>query len=83
MKKEANERKLAFKCCIPSNISECSDDDLRLSLVTLKNARMNVEVCIGRLEKELERRGTSPGLHANIRETPSPELLELATLPSE
>ncbi|MFW9920923.1 MAG: hypothetical protein ACFFED_15085 [Candidatus Thorarchaeota archaeon] len=83
MKSEKKERTLSFKCCVPTNVSACSDDDLRLSLVTLKNAQANVTVCIRRLERELKRRGVSPSLLASVRGEPSPEILELVSVTPE
>ena len=80
---ESNERHLSFKCCIPAKMGRCSDDDLRLSLVTLKNAQANVGVCISRLERELKRRGASTSLLASVRGEPSPEILELASMTPE
>ena len=78
---ERNERKLSFKCCIPRDVSSCTDDELRLSIVTLKNAMMNITICMTKIERELKKRGTSTSLFQSMREEEeSPELLELATL---
>ncbi len=82
-KTESNERKLTFKCCIPAKVSACSDDDLRLSLVTLKNAQANIVVCVKRLERELKRRGVSPSLLASVRGEASPEFIEMVAVVKE
>ncbi|MFW9926141.1 MAG: hypothetical protein ACFFDM_05160 [Candidatus Thorarchaeota archaeon] len=76
---EKRERKLSFKCCIPKEMTSCTDDELRLSIVTLKNAMMNITVCMSRIERELKNRGASTSIFRSIREKPLPELLELAT----
>ncbi|MDF1539516.1 MAG: hypothetical protein P1Q69_11510 [Candidatus Thorarchaeota archaeon] len=65
---ETQGRKLAFKCCVPSNVSTCSDDNLRVALVGLKNALANVTVCMRRIERELERRGAPSSILAAIRQ---------------
>jgi hypothetical protein len=77
---EKRERKLSFKCCIPRNTSSCTDDELRLSMVTMKNALMNITVCMNRIERELKNRGATSSLFRSLREEESTELLELATL---
>ncbi|MHA3963787.1 MAG: hypothetical protein AM325_009620 [Candidatus Thorarchaeota archaeon SMTZ1-45] len=77
---EDKERKISFKCCIPRKMSSCTDDELRLSIVTLKNAQINITVCIDRLERELKKRGASTSLLKNMRGEPTPELLEIATI---
>ncbi|MGD9397484.1 MAG: hypothetical protein PVJ05_13705 [Candidatus Thorarchaeota archaeon] len=77
---EENERKLSFKCCIPRNMSSCTDDDLRLSMATLKNAIINITVCMNRIDNELKERGASTSYFKSLREKESPELLELATI---
>jgi len=61
-------------------MSSCTDDELRLSIVTLKNAQINITVCIDRLERELKKRGASTSLLKNMRGEPTPELLEIATI---
>ncbi len=76
-KDNKKERKLSFKCCVPARMSDCSDDELRLSLVTLKNALVNVTVCISKLERELKKRGVSTSLLESVRAAPSPEIIEL------
>ncbi len=65
---ETQSRKLAFKCCVPSNVSTCSDDDLRVGLVGLKNALANVTVCMRKIERELERRGVPKSILAAMRQ---------------
>ncbi|MFX1481620.1 MAG: hypothetical protein ACFFCP_00375 [Promethearchaeota archaeon] len=77
---EQRERKLSFRCCVPREMSSCTDDELRLSMATLKNAMMNITVCMNRLERELKKRGASTSLLRSIREHASPELVELATI---
>ncbi len=77
-KDNKKERKLSFKCCVPARIADCSDDELRLSLVTLKNALANVTVCISKLDRELKKRGVSPSFFESVRAAaPSPEIVEL------
>jgi hypothetical protein len=75
---EEKERVISVKCCIPRKMSSCTDDELRLSFVTLKNAIMNITVCSKRIERELKKRGTSTSVFRAIREKPIPELVELA-----
>lgn len=77
---EEKERKLSFKCCIPREMSNCTDDELRLSMVTLKNAIMNLTVCMGRLERELKNRGAVTSILKNARMGQPQELVELATI---
>jgi hypothetical protein len=78
---EINERKLSFKCCAPRDMSSCTDDELRLSIVTFKNAIMNMTVCMSKLERELKKRGsTTTSLLKSIRENQPQELLELAAI---
>ncbi|NHI90025.1 MAG: hypothetical protein EAX87_10930 [Candidatus Thorarchaeota archaeon] len=79
-KGEEKERKISFKCCIPRECSNCTDDELRLSMVTLKNAMVNITICLNRIERELKRRGASTSLIRNMRTAPSPELLEMAAI---
>jgi hypothetical protein len=80
-KGEDNERKISFKCCIPRECSKCTDDELRLSLVTLKNAMVNITICMNKLERELKKRGSSTtGLMRSMREESTPELLQIATI---
>ena len=49
----------ALNVIIPRKISEHSDSDLRLMLVSLKNARSVSTVHIRRIERELMKRGCS------------------------
>ncbi|MFW9806834.1 MAG: hypothetical protein ACFFFK_08905 [Candidatus Thorarchaeota archaeon] len=78
---EIKERKLTIKCCAPRNMSSCTDDELRLSIVTFRNAIVNITVCMNKLERELQRRGsTTTSLLKSIRENQPQELLELATI---
>ncbi|MFW9964875.1 MAG: hypothetical protein ACFFCX_15000 [Candidatus Sifarchaeia archaeon] len=77
---EEKERKISFKCCVPRNMSSCTDDEIRLSLVTFKNALINITICMDRLERELKKRGASTSILQNMRGEPTPELLEIATL---
>ena len=77
---EEKERHLSFKCCIPREIPSCKDGELQLSLVTLKNALINITICMKRLERELEKRGTSTSIIRSMTEEQSPELLKLATI---
>ncbi len=80
---EEKERKLSFKCCIPRNMSTCTDDDLRLSMATLKNAIINITICMTRIERELQKRGASTSFFQSRREGQTPELLELATIKNQ
>ncbi|MFW9889304.1 MAG: hypothetical protein ACFFER_14045 [Candidatus Thorarchaeota archaeon] len=75
---EEKERVISIKCCIARKMSSCTDDELRLSIVTLKNAIMNITICMNRVERELKKRGTSTSVFKAIREKPIPELVELA-----
>ena len=47
----------SFKVILPRNLSETSDTDLQLMLVSLKNARDASTVHSVRIERELEKRG--------------------------
>ncbi|MFX0056622.1 MAG: hypothetical protein ACFFAX_07810 [Promethearchaeota archaeon] len=75
---EEKERVISLRCCIPRKMSSCTDDELRLSIVTLKNAIMNITVCMNRVERELKKRGTSTSIFRAIREKQIPELAEIA-----
>ena len=77
---EVKERKLSFKCCAPRNMSTCTDNELRLSLATMKNAVINITVCMNRIERELEKRGATASFFQALKESESPEILELATI---
>jgi hypothetical protein len=80
-KGEENQRNISFKCCIPRECSNCTDDELRLSLVTLKNAMVNITICINKLERELKKRGSSTtSLMRSMRGESTPELLQMATI---
>jgi hypothetical protein len=52
-------RKHAFNVILPRKLSKHSDSDLRLMLVSLKNARCASIVHIHRIERELKKRGSS------------------------
>ncbi|MFX1603174.1 MAG: hypothetical protein ACFFCK_06775 [Promethearchaeota archaeon] len=51
-------RRRTIPVVLPNSIRTDSDDDLRLELVTLKNAQVTVAVHIQRIERELARRGS-------------------------
>nr|KXH75462.1 MAG: hypothetical protein AM324_15280 [Candidatus Thorarchaeota archaeon SMTZ1-83] len=55
-------RSHAFKVVLPRRISEHSESDLKLMLVSLKNTQVATSVHIRRIERELKRRGCSPML---------------------
>ncbi len=57
MSDTAKWRKHAFKVVLPRRLSEETENDLRLMLVSLKNARVTTSVHIQRIERELKRRG--------------------------
>lgn len=61
-------RKLTFRCCVPTKLSTCSDSDLRVGLVGLKNTLANVTICIRKIERELERRGVPHSILAAMRQ---------------
>ena len=61
-------------------MSSCTEDELRTSFVTLKNAMINIAVCMNRIERELKNRGASTSLFRSMREEETPELLEMATI---
>ena len=77
---DEKERVISLRCCVPRKMSSCTDDELRLSIVTLKNAIMNITVCMNRVERELKKRGTSTSMFRAIRERPIPETIELAAI---
>ena len=78
--KEDMERKLSFKCCVPREMSSCTDGDLRLSLTTLKNAMVNITICMDRLERELKKRGATTSFFQSMRDNEVPEIIELGAL---
>jgi len=80
--KEENEmeRKLSFKCCVPRNTSSCTDADLRLSLATIKNAMINLTLCMDRIEGELKKRGATTSFFQSMKENEIPEIVELAAI---
>ena len=51
-------RKRSIPIMLPNSIRNDSDIDLRLELVSLKNAQVTVAVHIQRIERELARRGS-------------------------
>ncbi len=57
MKDISKWRKHAFNVILPRRLSEHTDSDLRLMLVSLKNAKSVSMVHILRIEKELKKRG--------------------------
>ena len=77
---EPKERKLSFKCCAPRNMPSCTDGELRLSLATMKNAVVNITVCMDRIERELKKRGATTSFFQALKESEHPEILELATI---
>ncbi|MHA2379232.1 MAG: hypothetical protein ACXADO_03125 [Candidatus Thorarchaeota archaeon] len=50
-------RKHAFKVVLPRKLSEHTESDLKLMLVSLKNTRVVTSVHIQRIERELKKRG--------------------------
>ena len=80
--KEENEmeRKLSFKCCVPREMKSCSDADLRLSLATIKNAMINLTLCMDRIEGELQKRGATTSFFQALKESETPEIKELAAI---
>lgn len=78
--KEDMERKLSFKCFVPREMSSCTDGDLRLSLTTLKNAMVNITICMDRLERELKKRGATTSFFQSMRDNEVPEIVELVVL---
>jgi len=52
-------REHAFKVVLPRRLSEHTESDLKLMLVSLKNARVASSVHIQRIERELKKRGCS------------------------
>ncbi|MFW9945113.1 MAG: hypothetical protein ACFFB7_08955 [Candidatus Sifarchaeia archaeon] len=52
-------RKHTFKVVLPRRLSEETERDLKLMLVSLKNTRVATTVHIQRIERELKRRGCS------------------------
>ena len=77
---EERERKLSFKCCAPRDMSICSDGELRISLATMKNAVINITVCMDRIERELKKRGATTSFFQALKEGEFPEFEELATI---
>ncbi|MFX1367799.1 MAG: hypothetical protein ACFFAY_04300 [Promethearchaeota archaeon] len=58
-----------FKAIIPRRLSEHSESELKLMLVSLKNVRNTSAVHILRIEKELKKRGCQPSILARRGET--------------
>lgn len=50
---------LRFQTLIPERVKAASDNDLRLSLVSLKNAQSAISVHVMRIERELSSRNVS------------------------
>ncbi len=53
-------RKHAFVVILPRKLSEHTESDLKLMLVSLKNARIASSVHILRIKRELKKRGCNP-----------------------
>jgi hypothetical protein len=53
-------RKHSFAVVLPRRLSEHNESDLKLMLVSLKNARIASSVHILRIERELKKRGCNP-----------------------
>ena len=58
-KVQAPNRDLKLHVILPRSTIDATDIDLRLSLVTLKNAQEVVTVYTKKIERELEKRGVS------------------------
>ena len=55
----SNLRKRSFNVFLPRKLSKHTDSDLKLMLISLKNAQRASTVHIVRIERELKRRGSS------------------------
>lgn len=55
-------RKHTLNVILPKKVSEHTDSELRLMLVTLKNAMVASSVHISRIEKELKERGVNSSI---------------------
>ncbi|MFX0108290.1 MAG: hypothetical protein ACFE7R_08405 [Candidatus Hodarchaeota archaeon] len=55
-------RKHAFKVIIPIKVSGHTNSDLKLMLVSLKNARDVASVYISKIERELKKRDCKPAI---------------------
>ncbi|MHA1948394.1 MAG: hypothetical protein ACW99G_07655 [Candidatus Thorarchaeota archaeon] len=62
-------QKLKLQAIIPRKKAIVSDGDLRMSLVTLKNAQSVLGFHISRIEKELKKRGVSKYIIHQSRDT--------------
>jgi len=69
-------RKHTLNVILPRKINTHTDSELKLMLVTLKNAMVASSVHISRIEKELKERGTDPRILSSPRSDPMSDLDE-------
>ena len=60
---------LKFRALLPDKVKSATDADLRLSLVSLKNALSAISVHVSRIEQELENRHVSKYIIHQERDT--------------
>jgi len=65
----ADQRHLKFQAILPDRVKSATDSDLRLSLVSLKNAESVIAVHVKRIEQELTSRKVSKYIIHQERDT--------------
>jgi hypothetical protein len=63
------QKNLKFHALIPGRVTSATDNDLRLSLISLKNAQSAIGVHVSRIEHELEHRHVSKYIIHQGRDT--------------
>ena len=64
-----HQRHLRFQAILPDRVKSATDSDLRLSLVSLKNAESVIAVHVKRIEQELTSRKVSKYIIHQERDT--------------
>jgi len=84
MDKDPKDCRHSIQIMMPKHLAECTEEDLRLSYVTLKNASSVIVVQMLRIKRELERRGEPTSILKAIRTKKSSnnpvQVLEIPTI---
>jgi hypothetical protein len=64
-----HQRHMKFQAILPDRVKSATDSDLRLSLVSLKNAQSALAVHVMRIERELTSRNVSKYIIHQERDT--------------
>lgn len=67
MDKNPKDCKHSIQVVMPKHLSDCTNGDLRLSYVTLKNASSVLIVQMMRIQRELRRRGEPTSIFKAVR----------------